>query len=264
MDTALLKQLQMLAVDEKNLTNQTIARYILTNLAIINNLTTSELASNCFTSPAGIIRFCQKLGLEGINELKFKVKYLLEHVSLDVQQFNANKQLIQDEMAFFNEYLKIKIESAQLMHTTFFQNDLTMLIEKITTAKTVFIFAFNLAYNVSRNFVQRLRWINKNVIHQNDLNSIESYLPMITVDDMVFYITLSGQSNFIASIAKQVNSDVYSFGIIGKKTALTNHLTDYFVINSRENEIWDVFSIRSQTVMQFLDYLYAKIIRKYF
>ncbi|WP_424526346.1 MurR/RpiR family transcriptional regulator [Spiroplasma endosymbiont of Glossina fuscipes fuscipes] len=264
MDTNLLKQLQILAVDQKNLTNQTIARYILMNLATINKLTTSELASNCFTSAAGIIRFCQKLGLEGINELKFKVKYLTEYVSLDVQQFNANKQLVQDEMAFFNEYLKIKIESAQLLHTNFFQNDWSTLIKKITIAKTVFIFAFNLAYNVSRNFVQRLRWINKNVIHQNDLNSIESYLPMITSDDMVLYITLSGQSNFIATIAKQVNPDVYSFGIIGKKTALTDHLTDYFVVNSRENEIWDVFSIRSQTVMQFLDYLYAKIIRKYF
>lgn len=60
---------------------------------------------------------------------------------------------------------------------------------------------------------------------------------MITSDDMVLYITLSGQSNFIATIAKQVNPDVYSFGIIGKKTALTDHLTDYFVVNSRENEI---------------------------
>ncbi len=85
MDTNLLNQLQMLAVDQKNLSNQTIARYILTNFTTINKLTTSELASNCFTSAAGIIRFCQKLGLEGINELKFKVKYLTEHVSLDVQ-----------------------------------------------------------------------------------------------------------------------------------------------------------------------------------
>ncbi len=167
-------------------------------------------------------------------------------------------------MALFNEYLKIKIESAQLLHTNFFQNDWSTLIKKITIAKTVFIFAFNLAYNVSRNFVQRLRWINKNVIHQNDLNSIESYLPMITSDDIVLYITLSGQSNFIATIAKQVNTDVYSFGIIGKKTTLTDHLTDYFVVNSRENEIWDFFLIRSQTVMQFLENLYAKIIRKYF
>ncbi|WP_425379763.1 hypothetical protein [Spiroplasma endosymbiont of Stenodema calcarata] len=51
---------------------------------------------------------------------------------------------------------------------------------------------------------------------------------------------------------------------MAKKTTLTDYFTEYFVINSRENEIWDVFSIRSQTVMQFLDYLYAKIIRKYF
>lgn len=262
MDTYLLKQLQALAVDEKNLTNQTIARYILANITTISKLTTSELANHCFTSTAGIIRFCQKLGLEGINELKFKLKYLTENVTLSSQQFSVNKQLVQNETSFFDEYLKIKIESAQDLHANFFKSDLPVLIEKIITAKTVFIFAFNLAYNISRNFVQRLRWINKNVIHQNDLNSIESYLPMINENDMVLYITLSGQSNFIATIAKQVKSIVYSFGIIGKKTELITNLTDYFVINSRENDIWDVFSIRSQTVMQFLDYLYAKIIRK--
>ncbi|WP_425379764.1 hypothetical protein [Spiroplasma endosymbiont of Stenodema calcarata] len=119
MDTDLLKQLQTLAVDQKNLTNQTIARYILNNLATINKLTTNALANNCFTSAAGIIRFCQKIGLEGINELKFKTKYLSENVSLDVQQFNANKQLVADEMAFFNEYLNIKIESARIIHASF-------------------------------------------------------------------------------------------------------------------------------------------------
>ncbi|UZQ31254.1 MAG: hypothetical protein OHM56_07390 [Spiroplasma phoeniceum] len=39
MDTYLLKQLHILAIDEKNLTNQTIARYILANIATISKLT---------------------------------------------------------------------------------------------------------------------------------------------------------------------------------------------------------------------------------
>ncbi len=72
---------------------------------------------------------------------------------------------------------------------------------------------------------------------------------MINENDMVLYITLSGQSTFIATIAKQVKPFVYSFGIIREKTELITSLTDYFVINSRENDIWDVFLIRSQTVM---------------
>ncbi|UZQ31253.1 MAG: hypothetical protein OHM56_07385 [Spiroplasma phoeniceum] len=157
---------------------------------------------------------------------------------------------------------KLRFNLHKIYTLIFFENYLSVLIEKIIIAKTVFIFAFNLAYNASRNFVQRLRWINKNVIHQNDLNSIESYLPMINENDIVLYIKLNGKSTFIATIAKEVKPIVYSFGIIGEKNELITSLSDCFVINSRTNDIWDVFSIHSQTVMQFLDYLYAKIIRK--
>ena len=68
----------------------------------INNLTTNQLASKCFTSLAGIIRFCYCLGLEGINELKFKIKYLQQNYYLEGHQFNVTDKISEDALFFKN------------------------------------------------------------------------------------------------------------------------------------------------------------------
>lgn len=48
-----------------------VADYILENQEVISSMTTAELARNCKTSPASIIRFSKAIGFKGFNELKY-------------------------------------------------------------------------------------------------------------------------------------------------------------------------------------------------
>ena len=57
---------------ELNFTNseKEIAHYLLSHGEDVLKLTVSQLSQKTYTSPATIVRLCQKLGLEGYNDFK--------------------------------------------------------------------------------------------------------------------------------------------------------------------------------------------------
>ncbi|WRK54774.1 hypothetical protein SD457_07710 [Coprobacillaceae bacterium CR2/5/TPMF4] len=61
---------------ELNFSNseKNIAKYILDNGENVLNLSIKELAKETYTSPATIVRLCQKLGLDGSRILKSNIQ----------------------------------------------------------------------------------------------------------------------------------------------------------------------------------------------
>ena len=55
-------------------TEQGIVNYILTNPEELEKISSRQLAELTYTSPATVVRICQKLGFSGYSE--FKIKYL--------------------------------------------------------------------------------------------------------------------------------------------------------------------------------------------
>jgi DNA-binding MurR/RpiR family transcriptional regulator len=74
-----------------------IADFIIDNVDMVYNSTASELANLTNTSPASIIRFSQKLGYEGFQELKIALAKEVHHNELDEDKI-YEKITIHDSM----------------------------------------------------------------------------------------------------------------------------------------------------------------------
>lgn len=262
-DSNLIKKIRDLSLG-KDSVNKIIADYILKNINEIIDMTTNELARICYVSSASVIRFCNKIDLDGFNELKFKLKYLQKTFKLEAFQFSAINDIKDDQKRFLTEYLRIKQKSTEDMYNYFFsKTNIFEIIEKILKAKSVYIFAFNISYNVSKNFAQRLRWLKINVIHENDISAIESYLSSLTNEDVTICISLTEDIGVINKISLLCKDKCYSLGLLGAQASkLAENFHDHLTVISDEELLWDIYSIRSQTLMQLLDFLYTLIVSK--
>ncbi|WP_339024547.1 MurR/RpiR family transcriptional regulator [Spiroplasma endosymbiont of Agriotes lineatus] len=260
-DFDFIKKLKHIKFNEGNVINAGIATFILNNLEQIDNWTSTSAADACFTSSSSIIRFCQKLNLSGWTELKYQLKIINQRIKISERQVNCNLQLKDNVAYFFNEYKKIRDEDNKRLYLDFINKDTDLIVKKIIDAKKIFIFGFGISYYPVISFVQRLRWVDKNVICENDINVIYSYLSLITEDDVVICVSLSGTNSLIGEIIEEVKDKGYSIGIFNKETKLAKNFKSYFLITSDEEQLWNVFSVRLQLLMQLLDFLYAKIIR---
>ncbi|WP_342262924.1 MULTISPECIES: MurR/RpiR family transcriptional regulator [unclassified Spiroplasma] len=259
-DFDFIKKLKHIKFNEDNVINASIATFILNNLEQIDDWTSTSVADACFTSSSSIIRFCQKLNLSGWTELKYQLKLINQRIKNSGRQVNTNVQLKNNITYFFNEYMKIRDEDNNRLYLDFINKDTDLIVKKIIDAKTIFIFGFGISYYPAISFTQRLRWVNKNVICENDINVIYSYLPLVTADDVIICLSLSGTNKLIGEIIEEVKDKAYSIGIFCKETKLVKSFKSYFLIKSEEEQLWSVFSIRLQLLMQLLDFLYAKII----
>ena len=71
-----------------------IAQYILNNTEEVLNLSTVKLAQKTYTSPATIVRLCQKLNYKGYNDFKMDLATNLQYVLSHRENINANFHLI--------------------------------------------------------------------------------------------------------------------------------------------------------------------------
>ncbi|BCU83640.1 hypothetical protein mmcaprivi_00190 [Mycoplasma mycoides] len=120
------------------------------------------------------------------------------------------------------------------------------------------VFAFNLSYNVSKNFIQRLRWYQKDAISESDYISIKTYLNIIKPDDLVILITISGENEYIKKIAESLNKKVKIIGIGPKQSSMISLFDKYLYFETDESELWSINSIKAQLVIQLLDFVYVK------
>lgn len=81
-------------IQKYNETDMNIYRYIVSNIVKIPYMTIRELAGEVYTSPAAILRFCNKNGCQGFTEFKEILKQKMEildtsHPLPDLQELSA-------------------------------------------------------------------------------------------------------------------------------------------------------------------------------
>ena len=82
-------------------TEKSILDYFEKNLPLSVHTHLNDLSSALYTSNATIVRFCQKLGLNGYNEFKYQLRHELKQMKEPV--FSPN-DLISHSLALFREY----------------------------------------------------------------------------------------------------------------------------------------------------------------
>ncbi|PPE04818.1 RpiR family transcriptional regulator [Entomoplasma ellychniae] len=183
-------------------------------------------------SPTKITRFAEKLNLKGYRELKLRLSDISKSIIIDGNFVNVSEKINNNSKVFYKKYVKIHNESFEKQFNYLSHKDIKIFNDCFTYSKRIFIFAFNLSYNISKNFVQRMCWKGLNIISESDPVSIETYINTITKNDCVILITISGNNSLIKGIAEQLTKKTNLLGIGNKTCDFQNLFQDFIKFDS--------------------------------
>lgn len=258
MNLNLLKEIQQISENTKDNEIKLIANYLLNNYNNSQNLNISKIAKECNTSPTKITRFANSLSLNGFSELKLRLNDIANSILIDGDLVNVEDNIIYNQDQFMDKYFEIHRKSFDKQFKYFQYKKLDPILNWITQSPKIYLFAFNLSMNISKNFVQRLRWFGINVIGENDYVSIETYINAIKKEDLVILITISGKNPLIQNIAESLNGKTKILCIGDNSCAFKDLFDDYLGFSTEESSLWNINSIKAQLVIQMLDFIYIK------
>lgn len=223
-----------------------IAKFILQNQDYVVANHTKNIAKQCNVSPASIIRFCSSLGLEGLNELKYIIKNDKSNYPIK-ENWDENEKNYLDIWTEGFKNLIINLKNDKNIFNLFLKE------------KNICIFAFNVAYFATKNFLQRIRVKKYKVFLEQDISTIEWYIDHTSKKDVIIFISLSGGNYILQNFAKKVKGKCKTFAILGAKLGFENDVDASIILENKEAQFWDIYSIRAQLLQQLWDFLLIQL-----
>lgn len=166
-----------------NSSDKHIWRYILNNKKACENMSIQELALKCNVSHTTVLRFTQKIGLNGYSELKFYLK--LEN----------NEKCVFDKKEINNVKDDINRTVVNVIN-----GDFSELFSLIDNCERIYAYGSGeIQNNAVRELKRSLLSIGKlvHIIDGNDeLETTKNYM---TDKDMIFLVSLSGENEYVNS-----------------------------------------------------------------
>ena len=169
-------------------TDWKIVQYIKKNTMDFIDLSAQELAKKIGTSDASVIRFAQKVGYSGLNELKYTMQKELEKGSSSLHHsdysmlMNDNKMLIDSLFNLTNP------------------NDIDRLREKMLKAQRVFIVGLDFNKYVADIISHKFIMLGLTIQSLTNYDTLKLYRTLSRPDDLFITISLSGNHKVLSSI----------------------------------------------------------------
>ncbi|AGM25291.1 MurR/RpiR family transcriptional regulator [Spiroplasma chrysopicola] len=236
-----------------------IAKYIIQNLAIIPDITITEMAEYTYTSVATINRFTKYLDLDGYKELIHVIKYF--NFNLTGEEFLLNEQ---NNNSFM---IKGYHNTVKTLHDTFrlvikqkasFEEIITL----IKKSHKIIVFAVGGTYNVAKDFQEKLLRLGFNIFVVNDFHSGYFLAKQLSPDDLAIFISYSGETLDLIKLAKVCHDNKTPITVICKNA--NNSLAaiaNYAITISSNESIERLISTTSRFALLFaLDMLYSSLL----
>lgn len=244
-----------------------LAEYILNRGEKILQMSARDLAKDTYTSPATIVRLCQKLGLKGYSD--FKIKYSAElqadlnkNNRIDVN-FPFNKNDRKEEIAH-----KIAIVNREAIEDTLYlidYDELEKIVDLLHEAKVIDIYGLGNSILAALDFEHKMMRIGRNIRIKTlpGEKSFQAY--NASIDHISIILSYSGETIemvHIAELLKEKKSKIILITSIGE-----NELSKYadYIINvaSREKIFRKIAPFASKTSIQYiLDVIFSCIFQK--
>lgn len=207
----ILKNYEELTVSEKR-----VLSYIMENQDQIPHIKINDLAEATFVSKTVIINLAQKLDFSGFREMKYYISQkILEKMSAQ-----------ETSTVMYREILKQSIDKTFSLVT---EDQLQKTAAKIKSAKNVFIMARGTSKAVGYYLEHLLLTIGIQCIFIKDYNLSEVFTDFVAEDDIVIFISLSGDTKKIIDTAKKIH--LKKAEMISITSFRTNELTRYTTNN---------------------------------
>lgn len=180
-------------------TDWKIVQYIKKFTMKFIELSAQELAKEIGTSDASIIRFAQKVGYSGLNELKYTMQKEIDKSSSSVNH--------SDYSALLNDY-KMLLDS--LFHLTN-PSDINHTRELMLKARRIFIIGLNFNQNIAEIIAHKFMTLGLTVQALTNYDTLKLYQSLSQETDLFITISLSGNHKQLASILtdfKKNGSDI--------------------------------------------------------
>jgi RpiR family transcriptional regulator, glv operon transcriptional regulator len=207
----ILKNYEELTVSEKR-----VLSYIMENQDQIPHIKINDLAEATFVSKTVIINLAQKLDFSGFREMKY---YISQKI---IEKMSAQET----STVLYRENLKQSIDKTFSLVT---EDQLQKTAAKIKAAKNVFIMARGTSKAVGYYFEHLLLTIGIQCIFIKDYNLSEVFTDFVVEDDIVIFISLSGDTKKIIDTAKKIH--LKKAEMISITSFNTNELTRYTTNN---------------------------------
>lgn len=198
--------------DNLTLSEKKVLKYLNDNIADIPYLNINDLVAKTYVSKTVIINLSQKLGFSGFKELKFQINnYILSKNKAEkVTPASYKKQLEKNINKSFT-----LINEEQI-------NDCANILHK---SRNIFIVARGTSKAVGYYLEHLLFALGLHCFFINDYNLSDSFTRLVSKDDTVIFISLSGGTKKIIETAKIVQ--LKGANIISMTAFNTNELTSY-------------------------------------
>ncbi|EGT3600858.1 MurR/RpiR family transcriptional regulator [Clostridium perfringens] len=173
--------------DKLNHSDLYIWKYIFNHKKDCCNLTIDELANRCNVSRTTILRFAQKLSLKGYSELKIYLKWESED-----KEFNEK------------DYLKVVCNDITKFISDMQEKDFSSVCNLMYNAKRIFVYGTGAVQSSVAAELKRIFLSGQECIYniQGEAEA-DMILNTISDEDLIFLISLTGESDHIKRLAKQ-------------------------------------------------------------
>ena len=181
-----------------------LGKYVLENGEKVLNMSTKELAKATFTSPASIVRLCQKLEYKGYNDFKIALADQLQYSRLSNDDINANYPFKGTDSVYTvaSNIANLSKESIDITMKNLDLEELRLVVLMITKAKVIDIYGVSGPLRIASDFQYKMFRIGKDVRISQMINEQLFQAAQSTSEHLAILISYSGETEEVIEAAK--------------------------------------------------------------
>ena len=248
-------------------TEQGIVNYILTNPEELEKISSRQLAELTYTSPATVVRICQKLGFSGYSE--FKIKYLQEvNQTPMMDQINRTNPITSEDSLhrIVNKVAALEITAIEQTKKGIDLDQLNRVSELLNQATCIDFYAFDNNLHLAKNACSHFLYAGKQAVIHDSSNaqfmqafaSVEGHVAII--------ISRTGENPMLYRIANVLRERKIPLLVLteSRHSSLAKISTEHLYLYN-VHRFTDMGTILFQTSVQYLfDLLFAILFSRNF
>lgn len=235
------------------------ADYLIAHQEDVINMSVSELAQNCDTSQATIIRFCKKIGCGGFHQLKLK---LAGEQSRQEEPAASNEINIDNMEQSLHNIMTSKVEEIKATFHNFDKKDLREVVDVVLKADLIEFAAMGNTIPIAMDGTYKFNQLGLHAVTSPIWETQEAFARTMKEGDVFFAISASGASKRLIRMAEIVKKrGGVTVVITNQSRAPLTEICDHVIITAtREHVFYDQVSFTRMAAMAVIDTLFMLLL----
>ena len=235
------------------------ADYLIAHQEDVINMSVSELAQNCDTSQATIIRFCKKIGCGGFHQLKLK---LAGEQSRQEEPAASNEINIDNMEQSLHNIMTSKVDEIKATFHNFDKKDLRQVVDAILKADLIEFAAMGNTIPIAMDGTYKFNQLGLHAVTSPIWETQEAFARTMKEGDVFFAISASGASKRLIRMAEIVKKrGGVTVVITNQSRAPLTEICDHVIITAtREHVFYDQVSFTRMAAMAVIDTLFMLLL----